>query len=343
MEASREVTPIRSFERRDPGATLVRAIIAQAVAVLDRGQGALDFAARAWPTDAAVPLVLRAAMSPTTMANATSLVPVIHAMVEALQPLTASGELMARGIRVTADGGLIAVPSFAPGMATFVGEAAPIPVRQLVASGPTLSPYKVASIVALSMELLMSTNAEPLARAALMESIGIGLDAVMFSNTAAVPGVNPPGLLVGLTPLTPAAAGDTAMGLDLAALMVALGPAAAAGVLFVAALPQAAAMAMRAGGPIANVRASGALAPGTVVAVATQAFVSMLGIPRIDSSIEAVLHMADPASDFSTGGVVAAPGRSLFQTATTGLKLVAPASWALRSPTAVAYMTGVNW
>jgi hypothetical protein len=340
MLAEHAPTTIRrpTFERRDPDATLVRAVIAQAVATLDRSQSALEYAARAWPHDGDVPLVLRAAVAPNTLANSTALVPVIQAMVAGLQPLSASGELMARGIQVTADGGLISVPSFAPGFATFVGEAAPIPVRQLVASGPVLSPFKVATILTVTEEMLAGTNAEPLARAALLESIGPGLDAVMFSNAAATAN-NPAGLFVGVAAIP--AVGTMAE--DLTALLTALGPAAGAGVLFIAALPQAAAMAMRAGGPIENVRASAALSAGEVVAVATQAFVSMLGVPRIDSSIEAVLHMDDAPAEFATGGVVAAPGRSLFQTATTGLKMVTPCSWATRSPTAVAHMTGVNW
>lgn len=348
MDQHHAVTPIRRpvvEPRKDPGLALVRAVIAQAIATHDRGMRAGEVAERMWPGDQNVALVLRAAVSPATIGNAAALVPVTQAMVEALQPLTASGELMARGIQVTADGGLVAVPGFAPSTATFVGEAAPIPVRQLVASGPTLSPYKVATILTLSMELLESTNAEPLARAALLESIGVGLDAVMFSATAGVAGVNPPGLLVGVAPLTPAgaAAKDEAMRTDIIALSVALGAAAGAGILFVAAPAQAAAMAIRSQAPLPNVRASSALAAGTVVAIATQAFVSMLGVPRIDSSIEAVLHMADPASDFATGGVVAAPGRSLFQTAVTGLKMVTPASWGLRSPNAVSWMSAVTW
>jgi hypothetical protein len=340
------VTPIRRpvvEPRKDPGLALVRAVIAQAMATHDRSMRATEVAERMWPGDQNVGLVVRAAMSPTTIGNAGVLVPVTAAMVEALAPLSASGELMARGISVTADGGLVVVPGFAPGTATFVGEAAPIPVRQLVSAGPTLSPYKIATIITLSMELLESTNAEPLVRAALMESIGVGIDAVLFSATAGVAGVNPPGLLVGVAALTPSAGPGDAMTADLVALTVALGPAAAAGVLFVAAPGQAAAMALRTLGPIPNVRASSALAPGTVIAVATQAFVSMLGVPRIDSSIEAVLHMDDAPVAFATGGVVAAPGRSLFQTAVTGLKMVTPASWGLRAPNAVAYMTAVTW
>jgi capsid protein len=348
MDTHAAVTPIRRpvvEPRKDPGSSLVRAVIAQAIATHDRSMRAIEVAERMWPGDQNVATVVRAAMSPTTIGNTAVLVPVVAAMVDALQPLSAAGELMARGIQVTADGGLVAVPGFSPGTATFVGEAAPIPVRQLVSAGPTLSPYKLATIVTLSMELLESTNAEPLARAALMESIGTGIDAVLFSATAAVAGVNPPGLLVGIPALTPSTATSKAeaMADDLVALTVALGPAAAAGVLFVAAPPQAAAITVRALTPLPNVRASSALPSGTVVAVATQAFVSMLGVPRIDSSIEAVLHMADPAEEFATGGVVAAPGRSLFQTAVTGLKMVTPTSWGLRAPTAVAWMDAVTW
>jgi hypothetical protein len=43
------------------------------------------------------------------------------------------------------------------------------------------------------------------------------------------------------------------------------------------------------------------------------------------------------------GGGVAAPTRSTYQTATTGLRMITPVSWGLRAPNAVAWMSGVNW
>ena len=70
-----EPMPFRRPAAVEPTMTsLVRAIIAQAHGALDRGVRAADYAASTWPNDASVPLVLRASVSPTLMANATATV-----------------------------------------------------------------------------------------------------------------------------------------------------------------------------------------------------------------------------------------------------------------------------
>lgn len=343
-----EPMPFRKPAASEPPSltSLTRAVIARAAAVLDGGIRAADYAATAWPSDQGVPLVLRAAVTPTLM-SATALVPVTQQFVEALGPLTAGGALVNAGISLTSFGrGLVVVPGFAPGESSFVAEGAPIPVKQFVSSGPTLSPYKLATIVTLSAELLDQSNAEALVRAALTESVALGLDRVLFSASAAVAGKQPAGLLNGIAGLTPTAGGGAAMDAmasDIAKLLVAIGPMAGAGYFIAASPGQAAALQFRLGARVPNVMASAALAAGTVIAIAPRAFVSIMETPRIEASIEALVHHDDAPADIATAGVVAAPTRSLYQTNSVGLRMITPVSWGLRAPGAVAWMSGVNW
>jgi hypothetical protein len=327
--------------------SLARAIVAQANARLDRNTRAADYAASAWPNDASVPMVLRAAVNPTLTSNAAALVPMTVEFVEALGPLSAAGELVNRGISLTSFGrGSVMVPGFAPGESTFIAEGAPIPVKQFASSGPTLTPNKLASILVLTAELMDYSNADTLMRAALTESVAVGLDKVLFSNQAAVPGLHPAGILNGIAPLTPTAVtgGKTdAMASDIELLLTAIGPVAGSGWMVVAAVPQTVSLQFRLAQQVPNVVASSALAAGTVIAIAPRAFVSVIEAPRVDSSIEAVLHMDDAPAAIANGGGVAAPARSLFQTNSVGLRVITPASWGLRAAGAVAWMSGVNW
>jgi hypothetical protein len=323
--------------------SLTRAIIARAAAALDGGNRPLDYAHAAWPNDDTVALVLRAAVAPNSMANTSALIPVTLQFATALSALSAGGALMNAGIKLTSIGGSVSVPGFAPGEAEFVAELAAIPVKQFVASGPILSPYKLASICVVSGEMIEHSDAEAMVRAALTESVAVGLDKVLFSASAAVPGKQPAGILNGIAALTPAAAGDNAMATDMAALMTAIAPVAGAGFMIVAAPAQAIALSLRLAQPLVNLRASSALAAGTVVAIATQAFVGALETPRMDASIEAIVHMDSAPAAIVNGGAMAAPVRSLFQTNCVGLRIITPVSWGLRAPNAVAWMSGVNW
>jgi Phage capsid family len=346
MEQS-AVKPFRreGMQRIDIMRSFTRAVIARAAAALDNVHAG-DYAAATWPEDDDVRMVLRASVTPTLMANAPALTPIVIAILEAIKPLTAGGALFNAGMTLTSLGrGNINVPGFATSPAEFVVEGAPIPVKQFVAGGPTLSPYKLASIIVASNELIESSDAETIIRTTLAENVALGLDAALFSNAAASAG-RPAGLLNGVTALTPtAASGKTdAMIDDVAALVAAIAPTGGGGFFIVAAPPQAVALQFRAGRELPNVAPSAALPAKTVIAIASQAFVSVLEPPRIESSIEAIVHMEDasPAA-IANGGGIASPVRSLFQTNSVGLRVIAPCSWALRAPNAVAWMSNVNW
>ena len=333
-------------ERKDVMRSFTRAVIARAAAALDNVRAA-DYAASAWPDDPGVGLVLRASVAPTLMANATALTPIAIAILEQIKPLTAGGELFSRGLTVTNfGGGAVKVPGFAASAADFVTEGAPIPVKQFVASGPTLAPFKLASIVTVSSELIEHSDAETMIRAVLAENIAIGLDAALFSATAAST-ARPAGLMNGIAGLTPAAAtgpSADAMATDIAALINAIAAVSGNQFLIVASPPQAVSLQFRLQREVPFVLASSALPARTVVAIATPAFVGVLETPRIESSIEAIVHQEDtsPAA-IANGGGIASPVRSLFQTNSVGLRVITPVSWALRTTGAVAWMASVNW
>src|SRR5260370_40848783 len=81
----------------------------------------------------------------------------------------------------------------------FVGQGANIPVRQLSANaGAVLDPRKFGTIVALTREMISSSNAEQLTRAVLIDSVTAALDAALFSSVAGDAG-RPPGLFTGAT------------------------------------------------------------------------------------------------------------------------------------------------
>src|SRR5262249_1540757 len=117
----------------------------------------------------------------------------------------------------------IALPANAIG---FVAEGAPIPALQGTSSGPVLSPRKLAAIVGLTGELLRSSNAESATRQVLIEGVGASLDHALFDANAG-DATRPPGLLDGIAPLTPAAAGPSKGEIivdDLQALGLAIAP-----------------------------------------------------------------------------------------------------------------------
>jgi hypothetical protein len=101
----------------------------------------------------------------------------------------------------------------------------------------------------------------------------------------------------------------------------------------------------RLGTPV-TIWASGALAAGTVIAVAPAALaIGFEPTAQIERSDEATVVMTDPGEAFSTAGspnVVAAPIRSLWQTDTLGLKLILRCAWALRTG-GVAWLNSASW
>jgi Phage capsid family len=332
-------------------ASLTRAAISIGLGKLDTSVRPAEHARRrGWSDDRNLDLVLRAAVSPATVASTPALTQISYAFLETLVPVSAGADLLGRSIGLNFNGSSqISVPGIALPVADFVGEGAPIPVVQAPTSAAvTLTPFKIAVITSLSGAMMRHSNAEQLVRAALTEACGPALDKALFSTAAAGPD-RPAGLLHNIAGLTPAGVGEKSQALvdDLQALATAVAPVAGnSDIVIIAAPAQAIAIKLRVPAALDwPVLISSSLAAGTIIAVAANAVVSALeGTPEIEASTEAAIHMETaPAQVVDIGGIAARPVYSTFQMDLTALKLRWPISWALRSSAGLAWMSGVNW
>jgi hypothetical protein len=211
-------------------------------------------------------------------------------------------------------------------------------------TGVTLTPRKLAVIVVFTREQAESSAIEVIARAMILEAVGLALDATMLGNVAG-DATKPPGLLVGVTPLTATTGGGVnAMMVDLGNLVQALATAHGGKTpLFIAAPAQA--VAMKASlGPHWDypVVASASLVAGEIICLELASFVSAFGAdPEFDTVRAALFHFEDtsPATDPMTG----TPSRSLFQTDQVGLRMILHGSWGMRATGQVAYLPGATW
>src|SRR5262245_44775845 len=169
MNAPRQGIPLipsPDLARERDVASLTRAVIAIGLATLGKSSHPADHA-RKWADDRNLALVLRAAVSPTMLANTPALAQVAVAFLQALVPASAGAALLERGVGLNfAGAALISVPGIAVPTADFVAEGAPIPVVAAPTSaGATLTPHKIAVITLLTGEMMRSSNAETLVRA----------------------------------------------------------------------------------------------------------------------------------------------------------------------------------
>ena len=233
------------------------------------------------------------------------------------------------------------------GVATFIGEGQPIPVRQGAFVGMPVGPVrKLALLAGLSSELELASGgiAETVIIGHTIEvAVGRGGDGVLLSSNAATADA-PAGLLFGAATV----GGSADMTKDLCALIASISAAGidTASVVFVCAPSQALAISLRAGPHFAHrIIEASTLAAGTVVAVATAGlvFAGDGGNPKIDISKQAVLNFADPASQIvSAAGVVAAPTLSTLQQDLLTLRCIARITWSA-APGSVAVIQNSTW
>jgi hypothetical protein len=343
--------------RPDPGALvtrnvtgLARAVIATATAKIERRSDASSVLRTLWPGDPIAPLVLRAASQPATLATDTALgQSVVADLVSTIGQVGAGARLLQGGLQLVFDqAATITVPALEASADTvaFIQEGAPVPVRGFTSETAELLPHKLAAIVVLSAEMIASSNAEALVIDALTRSLGLAIDAALFDDAASDP-VRPAGLRHGIIALTPSAAGnpDDDMISDLTALAVAVAPIGGP-IMFVASPERSVAIGLRARRELPfTVLGSPAVAADDVLAIAVNGLVSAVdAMPEIAASRLATLHMDDvPGPIVHENGDVAAPTRSLFQTDTVGIKFRCNASWALRDPRGLAWLTATGW
>ncbi|MGY5792097.1 phage major capsid family protein len=273
-----------------------------------------------------------------------------------LAPTSVYAALKARGISVNLTGtsGLRFAARAAPGSIpnVFIGEGQPIPVRQLsFLQGATLSPHKAASISLFTGELAKAStpSAEAIIGQALAEDIGISVDTALLGNAAGT-ATQPPGLLFGVTPLTPSAATDPAQAAsaDMAALAAAINPAAAALTFVMNSIQAANAAMLVAGFGAVDVIASDTVPAKTVIALDTADFVSSVDDGEVRVENDATVISRDDPAPVSTGasGTDAASGsphQSLWQLDLLAIRIVEDISWAMRRAGRVSVVANTKW
>jgi capsid protein len=344
-----------------PGKYLERACVASAKHALVPYSGiSLEQTVRGlWPEGADVTLaVLKGATNPattTTSGWASQLAgSAVNDFVASLTPLSAAAKLFEVAPRASLAGvNTLAIPyrsgAISASAVPWVGEGQPIPVGQFTTTSATLGPaHKLAVLAGMTRELAEHGSGEAVLTQMLRENAALALDASLFSNAAATAD-RPAGLLAGITPLTAATAGDSAMDTDLAALANVIADD-GIGLAYVAHPAQAAAIKLRRGSMFPTdiqVWASLGVSEGTVIALDPAAVVSAFGAePEIASSMEAIIHMEttpQPISSTGSPNTAAAPVRSMFQTDCVAIRLVLRAAWILRAPGAIAWVQNVNW
>jgi hypothetical protein len=304
----------------------------------------------AWPDDRVAGLLTtRAPVSSMTLADAVALQHLALHFVASLTATSAAAAVIARSLRLTFDGAAqIGVPGLTLPTAAWLGEETAIPIVDGTSSaGAVIDPYKVGVGLVLTNEMINHSNAEAMMRQVLIENVGPVLDVAMFGAGAGVPGVNPPGILNGIAPLAASSlTGIDAMVADVAAIAQALAPSAGGSApILITAPAQAVALAMLPPRSAFEVFASGQLPAGRIVAVVPAALATVVEAPGIVASSQATVHMSNaPAAELvAADGTVAGPQMSMFQTDSVVEKLTLPATWALRSASAVAWFNAVTW
>lgn len=295
---------------------------------------------------------------------------------EVLLPQSVFPKLSAAGLALTfGENGRIIIPtrSLTPSISgSFVGEGAPIPVRQGAFTSQTLVPKKMAVITTWTREMAeFSIPAiEGLLRQAIMEDTAISLDTVLLDANVAT-AIRPPGLRSYQAGLTASAVtpGYVNFVADYKALFGSLLTLTAGNVrsphlilnpIQVLAIslmqpPNAAAplfpfLEMVDGGRVlrAGLIESATVPAGQAVLVDAADFTTA-GVegPRMEISDQATLHLEDTTPlDISSGPpatpVVATPVKSMWQTDSLALRMVMRMNWIMRRPV-VAWMTGVAW
>lgn len=291
--------------------------------------------------------------------------------IESLMPGGIYGPLSARGFRTTL--GRFAQISMPTRVATptvagsFVGEGAPIPVRQAAFTAVTLGLKKMAVIVSYTRELAehSTPQIEQIIRQLIQDDTQIAVDTVLIDATAFT-SIRPSGLRAGVSATTATTGGGfAALVGDIKAL---IGVLAAANSLrsptWIMNPVQAVSISLtqNAGGDFPfkqeingntlqgyPVIVSSTVPSGMVILLDAADFMSVSGDdPRFDVSDQATLHFEDTTPlQITTGAqgsaVAATPVRSMFQTDSLALRMILPMNWAMRRTGVIAWTQSVTW
>jgi hypothetical protein len=347
----------RSFfpsEQRESVVSLTRAVIGEARALFEpsRAGAATRIVRTCWPDDhRALWYVERAASAPATTTTTGWAAELAQTRIEDLLatfgPASCGAALLGRGnVLAFAGANKISVPiisTAAASLASFVLQGAAIPVRQLVSgAGVSIDPRKFATLFVLTREMIESSNAEQLVRMVMIDSLGAALDAALFSSTAGDT-TRPPGLLVGVTPITAASGGGlAAMTKDFAALVQAVSPTCGMDLIFVTDPGTLTKLKMSVFDLPFDVLATNAVTAGTVICIGLPALVSAFAPkPQIAASGNMTITMdTAPPTDSSSS---AYPRESPFQTDSIAIRFILDVAWNVRSASAIAEVTSITW
>jgi len=317
-----------------------RMLTAKAIAAVRKAR-VEDVIERMWPNDR----VLKAATSPA-MTSVTGWAKELAAQqvadaVDALSAYSSAMDVMRAGLMLSLTGyGQVSIPGFVASAAngSFVAEGDPIPVRQLASAAQPMISHKVASIAALTEEMMESSNAEALISDTLVKSAALAIDAVFFGSAAASAAA-PAGIRNGVATSTPSNSSDAfgAFFEDMATLLNVVGQVGGKGPYFLAgSVGRVAGMQARwfnTGGDVTTVISSSV--GSDVIAVAAQAIAAALApTPDIETSNAAALVM-----DTAPGAAGTMSEKGMFQTRSIALKIRWPVSWVLRDLRGVAWTT----
>jgi hypothetical protein len=355
--ASRPTRPLLP-EDLDRSRSLTRAVCAHVLALRDRS-GVDEIAAKVWPRDvAARALLTRSTSEPANIGsgewgNELAAGSVLPAFIASLRA-SAGARLIGAGTKVDMPSSSILLPRASDNPEpSWIRLGQPIPVAQpVIADDVVLSgPRKLALIECASEEAASYTGAtvEGLIGALMREAASKALDRSLFSD-AVGDETRPPGLLNGVSATTSTSGGGIdALAGDVEGLIAGITDAGAgANILLFMAPARVAKALILAPGLASAIQVVPALTladDDLVVAVDAGSFVSAFGPdPEFFVTRESAIHMesADPTplvDDTISGGGLASPVRSLFQTFSVAIKIIIRASW-IAKPGAVQFIDG---
>jgi len=361
MQRPIPLRPDYTAHRTSQERALIHAVTATLLAFVHKGGNAREIAAREWPGERHVGEILTRAVSAPAMTSTSGWAAelagtrIADFLFNVGAPSASAGVLRA-GINVDLENGKAVTIPFVvndKSGASFVGEGAPLPAKNFnFSAGVTVGLRKFGVLVPFTREIFEHSvpSIERIVTAMLLEATALQLDSVMFDANAAT-SVRPAGLLFGANAAMTAANGSDLlenMREDIAALVASVSKVSSgAPVVLIGAPGQAERMRLGFVGPVHEIFSSSALAAKTVVAIATNCFVSTSGESKFDVGKDPTIHMEDttplPRSAVATPNTVAAPMRSFWQTDSVALRMIWPIDYALRSKDALAYMTAVTW
>ncbi|MFZ4605164.1 MAG: phage major capsid protein [Caulobacter sp.] len=287
-----------------------------------------------------------------------------YGFLEALKGYSVFPDLAGRGLSLMFDRyGSITLPSRTAGGAGggFVGEGSPIRVGKITTAAASLIPKKMGVIVPFSKELAerSTPSIEAIVRQAILEDTATALDPLLLDATA-VSAARPAGLLNGVSAAATGFVGADyqAVREDFKALLAPFYANNTAGNITVIMNPAQGLSLSFMEGPIGDpgwldrikervtiVESTNATA-GRLIAIRNSDFTAAGGQPAFDVSEQATIHMEDttPLEIVSgTGPTTADPVRSLWQTASIGVRMLMPVSWAMRRTGVVQWIDGTSW